>query len=114
MRRIVLCLILLSAWASSGVAADFHASPTGMSQGTGSRDAPWDLATAVAASEKVKPGDTLWLHEGTYVGGFTSQLAGTKEQPIVVRGEANKRVIIDARPRDEKDNALFAINGSDV
>lgn len=95
-------------------AEEFHAAPTGTEKGVGTRDQPWDLATALSAIERVKPGDTLWLHGGTYRGGFTSQLAGTVEQPIIVRGAAEERVTIDTRPRDEKDNALFAIQGSDV
>lgn len=114
MKQSIVGIFLFLVGTASGVAAEFHASPTGSAKGTGSHDQPWDLATSLSTDSKIQPGDTLWLHEGTYVGGFTSQLAGTKEQPIVVRGEPNKRVIINARPRDARDNALFAIEGSDV
>jgi hypothetical protein len=114
MTRVLVGSFLLIAASAGGFAAEFHASPAGSAKGFGTREQPWDLATALSTDSKVKPGDTLWLHAGTYVGGFTSQLAGTKEQPIVVRGEPNKRVIINARPRDARDNALFAIEGSDV
>jgi hypothetical protein len=104
---------LLSVAQATSQAAEFHASPVGTPQGKGTAAEPWDLATALVAAQ-VRPGDTLWLHEGTYRGGFASQLAGTSEQPVVVRGMPGKRVTIDARPRDERDNALFAIQGSDV
>jgi len=72
------------------------------------------LATALSATERVKPGDTVWLHAGTYLGGFTSLLTGKVDLPITVRGAPGERVTIDARPRDERDQALFAVSGSDV
>ncbi|MBC7853278.1 MAG: right-handed parallel beta-helix repeat-containing protein [Pirellulaceae bacterium] len=114
MSKFALIALTLALAPSLAAAEEFHASSTGTAQGNGSREQPWDLATALLAKDRVQPGDTLWLHEGTYVGGFTSYLAGTTVQPIVVRGEAHKRVIIDARPRDARDNALFAIEGNDV
>jgi hypothetical protein len=95
-------------------ASEFHVSPTGTPQGTGSIDEAWDLATALAPSAVVQAGDTIWIHAGTYRGGFVSRLAGTEESPIVVRGERGARVTIDTKPRDERDNGLFAILGSDT
>ena len=114
MSRITFYSLFFAAAASIAAAAEFHASPTGSAKGNGSPKQPWDLATALSSAATIKPGDTLWLHEGTYLGGFTSQLAGTVDQPIAVRGTPGKRVTIDARPRDARDNALFAIEGSDV
>src|SRR5687768_18287792 len=99
--------------ATCSLAAEFHVSPAGTPAGNGSLEKPWDLASALAAPEAVKPGDTLWLHEGTYRGGFVSRLTGRQGMPIVVRG-APGRVIIDTNPRDERDNGLFAIQGADT
>ena len=114
MSRITLYALFFAATASIAAAADFYASPTGSAKGNGSREQSWDLATALSPASRIKPGDTLWLQEGTYLGGFASQLAGTPDQPITVRGMPGKRVTIDARPRDARDNALFAIDGNDV
>ncbi len=93
---------------------EYHVAVTGSSRGTGSAEQPWDLATAFAAAEKVKPGDTVWLHAGTYRGGFVSRLVGTPDQPVVVRGERGARVIIDTQPRDDRDNGLLLFFGADA
>ena len=37
---------------------------------------PIVLATALNATKTVGPGDTVWIHAGTYRGGFASRLAG--------------------------------------
>jgi hypothetical protein len=95
-------------------AAEFHASPGGTPQGNGSEAKPWDLATALAATETVKPGDTVWLHGGTYRGGFASRLSGKAGAPIVVRGRPGQRATIDTHPRDERDNGLLVIFGADT
>jgi hypothetical protein len=72
------------------------------------------LATALAAPETIKPGDTVWLHAGTYRGGFVSNLRGTEAAPIVVRGERNARVTIDTLARDDQDNGLVMLGGADA
>lgn len=95
-------------------AAEFHVAPQGSAKGDGSQTQPWDLATALAATDTVAPGDTVWLHAGTYQGGFISQLRGVPDRPIVVRGAPGKRVTIDTRPRDERDNGLLVLKGADV
>ncbi len=95
-------------------AADFHVAPDGTPKGTGSRTEPWDLATALAAFESVKPGDTIWLHTGTYRGGFVSTLTGRTGAPVVVRGERGARVTIDIHPRDEQDNGMLLLRGADT
>ncbi|MDB5391110.1 MAG: hypothetical protein JWM11_6756 [Planctomycetaceae bacterium] len=95
-------------------ATDFHVTPLGTPQGQGTVAAPWDLATALAAIDKVKPGDTVLLHAGTYRGGFVATLKGKPELPVVVRAMPGERVTIDTAPRDARDNSLFAIQGADV
>jgi hypothetical protein len=109
--RIFLAILLASATA---VAAEFHVTPEGTPQGSGSLESPWDLATALAGPEQVKPGDTVWLHGGTYRGGFHSRLTGETERPIVVRGAPHERVTIDTQPRDDRDNGLLLLGGADA
>jgi hypothetical protein len=108
---VVIATVLLAAAAH---AAEFHVSPAGTPQGDGSAEHPWDLATALAGPEAVRPGDTIWLHEGTYRGGFDSRLTGRPDAPIIVRGRPGERVTIDTHPRDERDNGLFALHGADA
>jgi hypothetical protein len=70
MRTHGLGLLLILSLVANARAAEFHVQPSGTPQGKGTLAEPWDLATALAASEIVKPGDTVWLHAGTYRGGF--------------------------------------------
>ncbi len=96
------------------VAAEFHVTPAGTAKGQGTATEPWDLATALLATSTVQAGDTLWLHAGTYRGGFESRLAGKPGQPVIVRGVPSERVTIDTLPRDERDNGLFLMLGPDA
>jgi hypothetical protein len=100
--------------ATNIVAGEFHVTPAGSPQGNGSASQPWDLATAFAAAEIVQPGDTVWLHGGTYRGGFVSSLKGRPGEPVVVRGAPGERVTIDTQPRDERDNGLLLFGGADT
>lgn len=77
------------------LASDFYAAPNGSASGNGSRDKPWDLATALAQPSAVKPGDTVWLRGGTYTGAFTSSLTGSPGKPITLRQYPGERVTID-------------------
>lgn len=78
-------------------AAQWHVTTDGTAAGDGSRGAPWDLATALAHPASVQPGDTIWLHEGSYpvVGELSSILTGTPDAPIVVRAAAGEHVRLD-------------------
>lgn len=114
MRRGFLGLLfaLVNSWPL--VAAEFHVTPAGTSKGQGTATKPWDLATALLATSTVQAGDTLWLHAGTYRGGFESRLAGKPGQPVTVRGVPGERVTIDTLPRDDRDNGLFLMLGSNA
>lgn len=111
-RWIGLLVILLAAVPIH--AAQFHITPDGKPTGKGSRAAPWDLATGLNATDSVKPGDTVWIHGGTYRGGFASRLAGTADKPVIIRGVAGERVTIDTLPRDARDDSLLSILGADT
>jgi len=96
-----------SATASVAVAGWF-ASPTGSTNGDGSRQ-PWDLQTALNGGHgAVHPGDTIWLRGGTYTGPFSSSLSGTPTAPIVVRQYPGERATIDG---DSSSVETFSIDG---
>ncbi len=95
MRSVLLALATLLP--SLAVAAEHHVSPTGTASGTGSASSPWSLAHACTHPAAVKPGDTVWLHDGTYSGAFACALKGTSGQPITVRGAPGEWARIDGR-----------------
>lgn len=74
----------------------YHASPAGTVAGNGSAAQPLSLAHALSRSSPVLPGDTLWLHGGTYTGTFISELRGTAAAPITVRQAPGERATIDS------------------
>jgi len=103
---------LLCASLSTPVAAtEFFVAPDGATTADGSKERPWNLATAVSHPQSVRPGDTIWLRGGTYRGGYLSELKGTAEKPIIVRQMPNSRVILDLKPREAGDNGLLDIRG---
>lgn len=91
-------------------ASEFYVAPNGTARGTGAKDSPWDLATALAHPKAVRPGDTIWLLGGTYTGSFTSTLEGAAGAPIVVRQAPGERAVIDGRPL--KGETIFTIRGA--
>ena len=87
----------------------YFASPTGKANATGTKSDPLDLSTALSKTSPVKPGDTLWLMEGTYIGAFTSYLEGVPGNPIKVKPYPGKHVILETPARTEggQDDTLF-------
>ena len=98
-RGIAIILVLLTASAGSW-GAEWHVKTTGSAGGNGSDANPWTLAVALAQPAAVQPGDTIWVHQGTYTGTFSVALAGTASAPInVVRiMNRDKRFIRYAAP----------------
>jgi hypothetical protein len=92
-------------------AREFHAAANGLATGDGSKAAPWDLATALAATSVVGAGDTLWLHEGVYRGGFECHLSGKPEAPVTIRQVPGEHATIDCRPTGEQGSGLFVVAG---
>src|SRR2546430_15149648 len=84
-------------WSSDVCSSDLAApAPAGTPRGDGTRDRPWDLATALSGGRgRVQPGDTIWLRGGTYTGNFDGTLTGTSTAPIVVRQYPGERATID-------------------
>lgn len=78
----------------------FYVSTRGSAAGDGSEARPWDLETALAQPNAVRPGDTIWVRGGRYGDGSPgatvhSRLVGTEGLPIVVRGYPGERAILD-------------------
>jgi hypothetical protein len=98
-------------------ASQFHVSPSGTSGGNGSPGNPWPLQTALNHPAAIQPGDTIWLHAGTYVNptngqdkvAWNSRLKGTATKPIIVRSAAGERVILDGG--NTQQNGILRISG---
>ena len=77
---------------------DVYAASDGLPTGSGTRDDPVDLATALANESLVVPGTTVWIAGGTYQGPFDKPPtpAGTEANPIVYRAMPGERVTLTA------------------
>src|SRR4030042_5984319 len=86
-RVLFACILLLDV--AFCRAAQRYAGPEGKSTNAGTRDEPWDIASALGGKQKIAAGDTLYLLEGTYRRRpnelFEVRLAGAEEKPIVMR-----------------------------
>jgi hypothetical protein len=92
-------------------AAEFHVSPSGSSSGNGSSVSPWSLQTALNHPSAVQPGDTIWLHGGTYRGAYRTSLRGTASAPIKVRQYPGERAIIDGGT-DTSSGLIVSVGGA--
>ena len=75
----------------------FHVTTTGSAKGSGTLSSPWDLKTALNHPSAVKPGNTIYIHGGTYYGAYEANLNGAAAKPITVRPWYDETVIIDSR-----------------
>jgi hypothetical protein len=71
------------------------ASPGGSPDGDGSRESPFDLATALSSKSPARPCDTIWLLPGTYAGQFASRVSGRPGRPVTVRQSPEGRATLD-------------------
>ncbi|MBO6606149.1 right-handed parallel beta-helix repeat-containing protein [Psychroserpens sp.] len=86
----------------------------GTKTGDGSMTNPWDLQTAFHNSDNnIKPGDTLWLHEGVYHGRYVSSLSGTKNDYITVSAYRNNRVTLNGNVKSDQ-NTVLEVKGDYV
>ena len=86
----------------------------GSVKGRGTKDSPWDLASALSARKEIKPGDTIWLGGGRYTGAFTSTLEGAPGAPVIVRALPGERVIIDRAGSGESKQPALKVKGAHV
>jgi hypothetical protein len=105
----LVCLLFAVQICSAG--KSYHIRTNGSSSGTGSSSSAWTLAYGLSHPSVLKPGDTLWVHGGTYTGRFKSYLNGTSSLPIVVRQYPGERAIINGGT-DPTCTAIFMVNGT--
>jgi hypothetical protein len=77
--------------------AGWHVAPNGSSSNSGTAGSPWSLTYALSgAAGRIQPGDTVWLHGGTYSGQqYRATVAGAAGKPVVVRQFPGERATID-------------------
>jgi hypothetical protein len=95
-------VLLGSLWSAPASAATYYLSPTGADANAGtSASAPWK--TFKFALPKLRPGDTLVLHNGTYTGANSGYpnincsagaRNGTATQPITLKAETERKALI--------------------
>jgi len=68
----------------SAGARECYIAPDGKAENSGTKDAPWDLASALANAHKNAPGDILYVLPGTYTGKFDLKLIGSDKAPVHV------------------------------
>ena len=94
---VLLASLLVLSLAAEG--AEWYVAPEGTDANPGTKESPWDIASALNGRKEVRPGDTIYLSEGTYRRRpqelFEVRLAGSAEAPICVRPAAGSRVRID-------------------
>jgi len=77
----------------------FYVDPVhGDDAGDGSAKKP--RKTIEAAVKQLRPGDTLYLHGGTYFESVTIALAGTEKAPITIRAVPGELAIVDGGLRE--------------
>jgi hypothetical protein len=89
--------------AGFSLGADHFVAPDGKADAAGTREAPWDVASAFAGKHPLQPGDILWLRGGTYKhpnrtpgdSGFELRLAGAPDKPLHVRACPGERATLD-------------------
>jgi len=96
MSREILTVVALAAVACG---AEWYVGPDGKPGNTGTKEAPWDIASALDGKQRVAAGDTLYLLAGTYKRRpkeqFDVRLVGSAEKPIHVRRAPGARATID-------------------
>ncbi len=70
-------------------AAEWHVSTDGKTTGHGAKDAPWDIESALGARQEIAPGDTVWIHQGTYKHPFENVGMGFKK--LACRSRSQRR-----------------------
>ncbi len=96
---IVLLALLLWQGAQVSSATQWYVGPAGKPTNPGTKEAPWDIASALDGSQKTSPADTIYLLEGTYKRRpkelFEIRLAGAEDAPISIQPAPGKRASID-------------------
>jgi hypothetical protein len=117
-----LAILVCVAQYTPAFAGDWYVSNAGKADGAGTVSSPWDLASALGGAQKaVKPGDTIFLIEGTYKidrahneANVSVKLAGAEGKPITIRPAAGAHVIIDGGLQVEDPSAYLVIRDLEI
>ena len=94
--RSIWCVLLLLLCVQVSLASQWYVGSEGKATNPGTKDAPWDIASALDGSQKVAAGDTIYLLAGTYKRRpnelFGIRLVGSEENPIQIRPLSGERV----------------------
>ncbi len=97
--RSIWFVLLLLLCVQVSPATEWYVSPDGKATNSGTKDAPWDIASALDGSQKVAAGDTIYLFAGTYRRRpqelFEIRLVGSENNPIQIRPLAGTGARID-------------------
>ena len=101
-KRCIRFLPIIAFVSLSARAGQFHVTPDAAQGGTGSLANPWQLQAALQ-SPSVKPGDTIWVHGGTYANShpgvfqfaWASTIGGASGNPIIVRAYPGDHPVLD-------------------
>ena len=91
--------------------------PNGSSANKGSLNSPWSLITVWTdhgVPRAIKPGDTICLRGGTYVGGYHVQLQGTPTAQITTQPYPGERATIDGTGISVDGGGYVTIRGLEV
>lgn len=120
MKRLILQILILLCFGTLEAQNQFHVFPKsgqnpGTAEGNGSLDRPWDLQSALTQSpDIVRPGDTIWIHSGTYNGRYISTLSSNDiRRKIVVAPFKNDKVILNGNIKSNKKSVL-QVKGNNV
>jgi len=95
-----------------GSRTGYYVTTSGSAAGNGSDADPWDLKTALnGASGVIHPGDTVWVRAGSYLGPFTSNMAGNAAAAITVRAYPGERAVIDGK-NTPSGQEILTVDGS--
>jgi hypothetical protein len=93
MRTAIVLIGLLSAVWSSADAATYHVATDGNDTAPGTEKQPW--RTLQAAVDRLRPGDTLLVHEGNYPEDVLLRRSGGTGKPIVIQSRGADRVTLN-------------------
>jgi hypothetical protein len=96
---IVLLALLLWQAVQVSSATQWYVGPAGKPANPGTKESPWDIASALGGQQRVSAGDTIYLLGGTYKRRpqelLEIRLAGTAENPIHIQPAPGNRARID-------------------
>lgn len=72
----------------------FYVTPGGSPKGNGSAAQPWNLSFVLKQPAALKPGDTVLVRGGRYVGSFRAHMNGKPSSHITIRAYPGERVVM--------------------